>query len=112
MGRRRAIIGGFTAAVCALWSLSAGSALGAVTISPLAGTPDATPDTQISVLGTAAANITSVSVTGDSSGAHAGHLEPYSSGQGASFILDTPLSEGENVNVTVQLTVGGPLEES
>jgi hypothetical protein len=84
---------------------------GAVTISPLPGTPDAMPQTQISILGTAPSNISSVTVTGGTSGAHAGHLEPYSEGQGASFVLDAPLAEGEQVHVVVALSAGEPLEE-
>jgi hypothetical protein len=84
---------------------------GAVTISPLPGTPDAMPQTQISILGTAPSNIASVTVTGNTSGAHAGHLEPYSEGQGGSFVLDSPLAEGEQVHVAVALGAGGPLED-
>jgi hypothetical protein len=93
-------------------ALGAPAAAGAVTISPLPGTPDAMPETQISILGTAPSNIDSVSVTGTASGSHVGHLEDYSEGQGASFILDTPLTEGETVNVVVDLKAGGPLEDS
>ena len=110
--RLRTIIGVCVAAVCALGSVATGAAAGAVTVSPFPGTPDAMPDTQISILGTAPSNITSVTVTGASSGNHTGHLEPYSENQGASFLLDAPLSEGEQVNVTVDLLSGGPLEES
>jgi hypothetical protein len=93
-------------------ALAAPAAAGAVTISPLPGTPDAMPETQISVLGTDPANIASVTVTGSTSGGHTGHLEPYSENQGASFLLDTPLAEGEQVNVLVELKTGGPLEDS
>ncbi|MCW3033896.1 MAG: hypothetical protein QOK19_1982 [Solirubrobacteraceae bacterium] len=108
---RRTIVGGCVAAVCALGSLGTAAA-GAVTLSPLPGTPDAMPQTQISILGTVPSNVASVTVTGTSSGAHAGHLEPYSENQGASFMLDAPLAEGEQVNVLVALNTGGPLETS
>jgi hypothetical protein len=86
-------------------------AAGAVTISPLPGTPDAMPQTQISILGTPASNIESVTVTGSVSGAHPGTLEPYSSDQGASFVLSSALSEGEEVDANVQLHEGGTLED-
>ncbi len=84
----------------------------ALTISPLPGTPDASPSTQISLLGTAPSNIVSVSVTGSVSGPHEGHLESYSASQGASFVLDTPLTEGEEVNVVVDVNEGAPVEDS
>jgi len=82
-----------------------------VTISPLPGTPDAMPQTQISILGTPASNIASVSVTGTESGAHGGQLEPYSDNEGASFVLESPLMEGEEVEVMVDLQEGGLLRD-
>jgi Arylsulfotransferase (ASST) len=75
----------------------------APTISPLPGTPDANPDTQISILGPAARTIRSVSVIGSVSGAHRGRLESYAGVPGASFVLDHPLTQGEHVRVTVQI---------
>lgn len=84
----------------------------AVTLSPLPGTPDASPDTQISILGTPPSNIVSVAVTGTLSGAHEGHLAPYDAAQGASFVLNTPLAEGEEVSVVVDLGEGGPVDDS
>ena len=83
-----------------------------MTISPLPGTPDASPQTQISILGTPAANITGVTATGSLTGAHEGHLEAYSAGQGASFLPNVPFQEGEEVSVSVQLAEGGPLSDS
>ena len=53
-----------------------------------------------------------MSVTGSVRGAHEGHLEPYSASQGASFVLDTPPPEGEEVYVMVDLAEGGPVEDS
>ncbi len=107
--RRKAT--GWLLGACAGLMLVVPAAAGAVTISPLPGAPDAMPDTQISILGTAPANIASVTVTGSESGAHEGHLQPYSSAQGASFLLDSPLDEGEQVQVTVALHEGGTLED-
>ena len=103
---------GAVLAIAASTAAVAPAAAGAVTISPLPGTPDASPETQISILGTAPANIASVTVTGAISGVHTGHLAPYSNGQGASFLLDAPLSEGEEVSVVVDLSEGGPLSDS
>ena len=60
----------------------------AVTISPLPGTPDASPHTQISFLGVPAGEIHQISVVGSRTGSHRGQLRGYDSAPGASFILD------------------------
>ena len=76
-----------------------------VDVSPAPGTVTANPHTQISFLGVPAAEIHGVSAVGASSGAHAGRLESYSQGDGASFVPDTPFDPGERV--TVRAVVGG-----
>ena len=85
--------------------LVAPAAAHAVAISPLPGTPDASPQTQISIWGAAPSSISSVSVKGSATGSHTGHLMPYTAGDGASFVLDKPLSQGERVSATA--VVGG-----
>jgi phospholipase C len=77
------------------------SAASRLTISPEPGTPDASPQTQISILGAAPRMVESVRVTGALSGTHAGMLAPYSGGKGASFILRRPLASGEHVAVSI-----------
>jgi Arylsulfotransferase (ASST) len=106
---RSALIAVFVALVAAA---AAPALAAAVTVSPLPGTPDASPQTQISILGTPAANITGVTVTGSETGVHEGQLEAYSTGSGASFVPNAPFLEGEAVSVTVQLGEGGPLSDS
>ncbi|HXC45280.1 MAG TPA: hypothetical protein VNU24_01635, partial [Solirubrobacteraceae bacterium] len=64
----------------------------AVAISPLPGTEDASPDTQISFLGEPGTSVADVSVVGSRSGNHSGKLERYSTGTGMSFIANTPFS--------------------
>src|ERR1700739_3029664 len=59
---------------------------GAVTVSPLPGSRDASPQTQVSFLGLSVRDLTVQSVAGSRSGAHAGRLDPYSQGDGASFL--------------------------
>ena len=76
-----------------------------VDVSPAPGTVTANPHTQISFLGAPATAIHGVSVTGQRSGPHAGHLYGYSQGDGASFVPDTPFDPGERV--VVQATIGG-----
>ena len=75
-------------------------------VSPLNGTPDASPSTQISFLGAPPSELSGITVNGSKSGAHAGTLEPYSSEPGASFVLAKHFKPGERVTVGYALTVG------
>ncbi len=79
----------------------------AVTISPLPGTPDASPHTQISFLGAPAGEIRQVSVVGSHSGSHSGQLRGYDSAPGASFIPARGFSEGESVRVSALVGPAG-----
>ena len=74
-------------------------------ISPLPGTPDADPSTQISFLGAPASRIENVVVRGSRSGRHYGRLEYYSTHTGGSFVPTRPFVAGEHV--TVSATVVG-----
>ncbi len=85
----------------------AAAAANAVTVSPLPGTPDASPDTQISFLGGAGTQVTAVRVTGSRSGTHSGRLEAYSTGTGESFLPAKPFSSGERVTVHATLAGSG-----
>lgn len=86
----------------------------AVTVSPLPGTEDASPYTQISFLGPAGTKVSNVSVVGSRSGNHSGKLRRYSTGTGESFVLNKPLSSGEQVAVhaLVGFGPGRPVEPS
>jgi Arylsulfotransferase (ASST) len=75
-----------------------------VDVSPAPETVTANPHTQISFLGAPTAAIHGVSVVGQRSGPHAGRLDGYSQGDGASFVPDTPFDPGERV--VVQATIG------
>lgn len=75
-----------------------------VTISPAPGTPDASPDAQISILGPKPRTIRSVRVNGFDTGLHAGRLRRYSGNRGASFVLQRPLAQGERVGVQIHIT--------
>jgi hypothetical protein len=86
-----------------------------VTVSPLPGSRDASPQTQISFLGPPKGDLSRISVVGSRTGVHAGRLEGYSDGDGASFLPSRPFAEGETVTVTAQVTTGGtvqPLSDS
>jgi Arylsulfotransferase (ASST) len=74
-----------------------------VDVSPGPGTDTANPRTQISVLGTSAANIREVSAVGSKSGYHHGRVRGYFQGDGASFVPDKPFDPGERVAVSAVL---------
>jgi hypothetical protein len=76
---------------------------GKLTISPAPGTPDVSPDTQISILGVRAGQIQSVRAVGDVSGSHGGQLRRYSNKNGASFFPSGSFAEGERVELTVRI---------
>ncbi len=78
----------------------------AVTISPLNGTPDASPSTQVSFLGASAKEISHVSVVGSRSGSHSGSLRSYASAPGASFVPARGFSQGERVTVAASVGRG------
>jgi Arylsulfotransferase (ASST) len=83
----------------------------AVVISPLPGTLDANPGTQVSFLGAPARDLRQVSVDGTVSGFHTGRLEPYSTGNGASFLPSEPFDPGEQVLVSASVVRGGASEQ-
>jgi hypothetical protein len=82
---------------------AASTAKGAIAISPAPGTPDASPATQISLLGVAPGRIVSVRVAGARTGVHAGRLRPYSGERGASFLPRAPFAQGERVAMVVRV---------
>jgi outer membrane protein assembly factor BamB len=78
----------------------------AVTVSPLPGSVDAMPGSQISFLGVPASALRSIRVVGSLSGRHSGHLRSYSSATGASFLPRKPFTPGEQVTVSARARVG------
>jgi Arylsulfotransferase (ASST) len=77
-----------------------------VDVSPAPETGTANPYTQISFLGVPATEIRDVSVVGQRSGDHSGHLDGYSQGDGASFLPDAPFAAGERVTVRATIDAG------
>ncbi|HEX4467191.1 MAG TPA: arylsulfotransferase family protein, partial [Solirubrobacteraceae bacterium] len=71
------------------------------------GTPDASPSTQISFLGSGKTSVSKVQVRGSHSGTHSGALRAYSTGTGESFVPSHPFSAGERVTVTAQVDLEG-----
>jgi len=76
-------------------------------VSPLPDSYDASPRTQISLLGAAPGALSAISVSGSQTGRHSGRLLPYSQGDGASFVPSKPFRSGETVSVHGKLTVAG-----
>ncbi len=100
------------APACAPSTLNTSAQLdGSVTVSPLPGSRDATPQTQISFLGVPASELSDVVVSGSRSGRHSGRLAAYSQGDGASFLPAHPFAEGEPVSVRAQLRSGGSAQQ-
>jgi hypothetical protein len=83
-----------------------------VTISPLPGTPDASPYTQISFLGAPGTTVLSVSAVGSRSGSHTGTIRAYSTGTGESFLPGRPFAQGESVTVSASVRTGGRVEQA
>ncbi len=84
-------------------------------MSPLPGSRDATPQTQISFLGVPASDLSAISVSGSRTGVHSGRLVAYQSqstqrGEGASFLPAKPFAEGEAVTVRAKLRSAGGLK--
>jgi hypothetical protein len=77
-----------------------------LSVSPLPDSYDASYRTQISFAGAPAASLSQIRVTGSHSGSHDGRLRAYSQGDGASFVLEQPLSQGETVTVRGKLLSG------
>jgi hypothetical protein len=108
-----AACGGASAAHTAvLDSDAAASAGNPVAVSPMPGTPDASPDTQISFLGGSGTKVLAVRAVGSRSGVHAGVVRAYSTGTGESFLPAHPFVPGERVTVTAQVSVGGATREA
>jgi len=89
-------------------NVSAALAGGRLTVSPEPESRDASASTQISLLGPPAAEIQDVVVRGSHTGVHAGRLEAFSQGDGASFVPSRPFAEGETVSVSASLELGQP----
>jgi hypothetical protein len=108
---KRDVIGawlGAPAVVLALCAAAAPADAGvALSLSPLNGTPDASPRTQISFLGVPAGEIRHVSVVGSRSGRHGGRLESYASAPGASFLPTHPFAQGERVTASALVGPAG-----
>ncbi len=93
-----------SAPACAPSTLNTSALLdGTVTVSPLPGSRDATPQTQVSFLGVRAGELSDVTVSGSRTGPHSGRLAAYSQGDGASFLPARPFAEGELVTVRARL---------
>jgi hypothetical protein len=78
-----------------------------VAVSPMPGSADASPSTQISFLGDRRTTVLRVSVVGSRSGIHRGTLRAYSTGTGASFLPRTRFAPGERVRVRAAIRSGG-----
>lgn len=77
-----------------------------LSVAPLPDSYDASPRTQISLLGAPVHSLGGISVSGSRSGSHGGRLRGYSQGDGASFVPAKPFAAGETVTVRGKLKAG------
>ncbi len=98
MGRMGVCLG--VLCLLALLVTAASAQAVAVAVSPLNGTPDASPYSQISFLGVPPKEIADVSVSGSRTGRHSGKLAAYVSAPGASFLPSHPFAQGETVTAS------------
>lgn len=71
----------------------------AISVFPAAGTPTASPRSEISLRGAAPDRLEGVTVTGSRTGRHTGRLAAHSDGRGASFVSARRFARGETVTV-------------
>jgi hypothetical protein len=69
-------------------------------VSPLPGSYDASPATQISMVGAPPSALSGIRATGSQTGSHPGSLHAYTQGDGASFVPSKPFRPGEWVTVS------------
>jgi hypothetical protein len=79
----------------------------AVTISPLSGASAAPVDAQISFRGAPVSDLHEIAVVGSISGVHHGRLRSYHAAKGASYVLSSPFTEGEHVEVHAEVKANG-----
>lgn len=101
------LLGALMSPIDGALAATAASSPAKITISPLPGTLDAMPSTQISFLGVPASELHDITVVGSSSGAHAGRFKSYETETGASFLPVRGFEEGERVTVTAVVVAGG-----
>jgi hypothetical protein len=78
-----------------------------VTVSPAPDTLDASANTQISMLGVPARELSDITVRGSRTGLHFGRIVAYSQGDGASFLPLRPFGDGEVVTVHAEVLEEG-----
>jgi hypothetical protein len=105
IAKKQAADGGKPARDCVPETLNVSSVLPDTTLSvaPLPGSRDASPRTQVSMLGVPPYELAAISISGSDTGHHHGRLVAYSEGDGASFVPNDPFKPGETVSVRGEL---------
>ena len=79
-------------------------------VSPLPDSYDASPNSQISLLGAPPQALVGVRVSGSETGSHPGRLLGYSQGDGASFVASNSFRPGETVTVRGEVREGSAIK--
>jgi len=99
------VLAGIVALVIAGCGSSSGN--GPISAYPSPGTPTASKDTRISLVGLDLEDPGEIKVVGSKSGEHTGELKPLGSVEGVSFVPDEPFEPQETVTVTTDREVNG-----
>ncbi len=99
------ILAGIVALVLA--GCGSASETGAISAYPSPGTPTASGQTQISLVGLDPGSPGEIKVTGSRSGDHSGTVEDLGSTKGVSFVPDEPFAAQEEVTVTTEHEIEG-----
>ena len=96
---------------CVPTTLNRSAVLGGtrLAVAPLPDSYDASPHTQISLLGAPPKALVSIRVSGSQTGSHGGRLRGYSQGDGASFVASNSFRPGETVTVRGRVRRGSAL---
>lgn len=100
------LAGGLAAAVAQPsdnWKLVK-DATGGLDVLPFPGTPDASPQSQITFPAVKLSQLKAVDVRGSKSGTHPGRLVELAGKHGAAFVPSQPFTAGETVSVTAMLS--------
>ena len=91
----------------ALAGCGSSSESGPINAYPSPGTPTASNDTRISLVGLDIDDPGEIKVVGSKSGEHTGDLKPLGAVEGVSFVPDEPFQPQEKVTVTTDREING-----
>ncbi len=100
------VVGALAVGLTLAFSSGSNSPAAATTLNvlPFPGTPDASPESQISFPALAPSDLKTVTVEGALSGQHSGRLSALPDSRGTAFVAAKPFTPGERVSVDAELS--------